>query len=367
MQATIDLDILDQGEENPFERLMSAYERVKLQAETGSFSNDFEKKILYLERVLQDLSDKKDDISNYIISRSKEILSAYSVVIDKEQSLWSLDLIQKSLDSISTVIGHSHVWSERELNIEFDNLSPSKYLRTLDINNPTFEQLKQAAFCSVYHPGVLDILSTDFTTTISPHKKDHRDIWDISLNFSTSKFDNHRPLAFINVFVEILLKIDGVDISIEDIKIGSVKAKLRVEFQNEDAKEEFKNVLEESIHFLKESSKEISNKLEDTFDQSSFKDNNLVPESDKNEKLQTAYLIALRIKIAEEELKNKRLENESLRLKIMQETIDTNSKLLANTFMSQKDYEILIKGIPFLKVLNGQIQIGESTRIIDDL
>lgn len=367
MQATIDLDMLDKGEENPFDKLMSAYERVKLQTEIGFLANDFEKKILYLERKLQDLSEKQDEISSKILIRSKEILSAYSTVLISDFSLPSFELIEKSLDSISSLIDHSWIKSANELNIEFDNLSPSKYLRNLNILNPTVDELKQAAYSSMYYSHN-NIFFSELNLLDDNTKKMTIDSWDVDFSFSTSGLDKHKPLDFIYIFIEILNKIEGVEIFLEDIKIGSIKARVKINFKTQAGKESLKNVLNESIGSIKADLNDASKKNLETIELTKLIPNEIVNEQlSPTDILQNSYLISLQIKNAEEDLLRKKLENERLKIQILRESIETNSGLLANAYLSHKDYEILIKGISFLKVVDGQFQVGESAHIIDDL
>lgn len=362
--AVIDLDLLDEGEENPFERIMSALERVKLNYCNVSITTNFEKQVLGLERRLQDLHENNDARSFEIYKRSTAILKAYSAVIENDNTFDSINVVKSSIDSLNKVLA-SNRGDIHEISKELDSLSPTQFLKSQDIKKVSVDQLKKATEYTVQAHRIL----SGFYFSPATEKK-NEEVWDIDLNFETDEKDKHKPLQFIYLLIELFNNIEDVEIILEDIRIGSIKARLKMYFKSEKGKNDVKEILESSRKFAKgklEKEFENAEKVKAEREKIDIEKQILKHEFEESKSVDAAYEKLLNLQNREEDLRKKKLENTKLELELLKQSTDLYAEMLASGYISQTNFEMLIKGLPFLKLEDGRMEIGENTQIIDDL
>ena len=350
--TAIDLNVLELGEgKNPFEELASKIEQLSLEGREPSVSiANLEQTLLFIERKYQDLQDTD-------LEKAKILLQAVNanLIMVEAHELHSLDIMRKNLDAIKNI-------SVGLITSQIEN--PDDYI----LGNVIRKNLG-----SISPKITISHISNTFNELFSkktlPYFEKEID-WIIELNFDTKKGENHKPLEFINTFIEGLNTIPGVKVTLEDIKIGSIQARLKAVFDDVTNKEEVKEVLESARKFAKgklerdyaEVEKSISETQKNQIEKEILEENLKYIKSEENKELKKLESESIKY-----DIERKRLENERMKLQLFKERNDLLKELLADGFIQQKDLEILIKGIPFLKIENGTLTVGENIDIIDSL
>lgn len=349
METIVDLALLDENEENPFEKIMSLVERAKLSGMDVKELYTIENAVLMMERHLQDISEESDEKYFAISNGVAKVVNASCRIFEEDNTEETIGLMGKTLDAMEKVMTVSMYANPYQVVRKLDMISPVKILAKKHKTKVSINELKNAFIEGIDN---YSFLNTDLHSAIAENEENayQKEIWDIELNFETPKYENHRPLDFIHTFIEILNKIDGVTVFIDEVKIGSLKAKLKVIFENAKSKEEIKELLESSKKFAK-------GKLEKEYEDSLLKkterekaevEKSLAEEELKNiRSLETGYLKSLEIEAKEQEVKRRKLENLKLELELFKQKKDMLAELLSDGLINQRDYEILIKGLPF--------------------
>lgn len=372
MEVIIDLDLIDDGEENPFEKIASYIEKASLVGKiSDKEKNSLMTKTLSLERKLLDLSESEYKEANIILKEAYSIASVASKIAEVDANDVTTFALQQGMQCLNNVVKIVIGKKEDEIKSHFKTISPKAYLTSKKKLKVTRTELTQALTIAstrfgIFHSakGISHKVLGDFQNS------DYEDEWSIDLIFNTNKFENHVPLDFIYQFVEILNKIDGVKVIIEEIKIGSIKAKLKVLFEEASSKEEVKELLESSRKFAKaklEKDYEEQEKIKAEKNKIDVEKEILREQLRQDTSIESDYRRALEIQSMEEDLQSKRLENISKRMQLLKESRDLYKELLADGYISQKDFEMLIKEISFMKINDGRLEIGESTDIIDNM
>lgn len=349
--TVIDLDLLEKGEsENPFEGLISKIERLFLKGNISFDKTQMEKTILFLERKCQDFSDTDK-------SKSKLILEAVNanILLFEESDQDAINTVNENLNKL---MGMSERMNSSD-NIDYTKLFISNIIKH---DNPD-----KTKYTTMHLQEAYNKILVNFNTELRISEKEE---WIIEFNFRTTKEENHKPLEFIHTFIEGLNSIEGVKIILEDIKIGSITAKLKAVFDDVKSKEEVKEILESAKMFAK-------GKLEREY----YEVEKCKSEARKNEieanllkeslgSLQSNETKEIR-KLEMESLKfdneRKKLENEKLKIQLFKEKKELLKEMLSEGIIDQRNFDMLIKGIPFLKIENGHLAIGENIDVIDDL
>lgn len=349
-QLLVDLDLIEEGSgKNPFDELMSKIENLSLKGILTLDKNEIEKKVLFLERKCQDFRDQKSDKSKVIL----QAVNALSATLE-ENNAFGIGLAE----DLYKVIGITNY-------MEYNESNPANYFLVNQLTNsdPNTKQFTSLEISN----AIKSIYSKIKIESSYPRQIDE---WLIELNFNTPKDENHMPLEFLHTFIEGLNKIEGVKVTLEDIRIGSISAKIKAFFETAKSKEEVKELLESARKFAK-------GRLEKDF-------------SERERNSAETKKAELESKILEEELKGiesplyyeqkklegeslkldverKRLENEREKISLFRERKNLLKEMLVEGIIQQRDFEMLIKGLPFIKIVNGHLTIGENIDVIDDL
>lgn len=348
----IDLDLIDNSDENIFDDLMSAVERLNIQNGNHGVS-ELETIVLSIERKIQDLSDKNDNRGITTYGYVKRVLSEYTLILNNDNSSDTVNITREALSHLNFSIDPSALDFNNLQNV-VDKLSIQKNLRG---NISSLSNIKKAACIG------LASLSYD-TLNIGELVGDvYYKSWDIEMQFENQDFDEHKPLNFIYQFIEILSKIEDVKLQLEDIKKGSIIAKIKAYFKSEKSEKDVAEVLESARKFASgklEKEFEEKEKLKSEKEKIDLEKQILIQQIETTTSLDALYSTALQIRHSEEDLKRKKLENLKLSLELLRDSRDTFSELLADGFVSQADFKILINEIPFLQKIDGKLVIGET-------
>jgi len=349
-EILIDLNVLELGEgRNPFDELASKIEQLSLKGSESGDVERLEQMLLFIERKYQDLQDKDVDKAKVLM----QAVNANLLMVEAHE-LNSLDIISKNLQCIKKV--SVDLISSKIQNV--DSYILGNVFKSHDnfISKISITDLSKA-FNSVF--------LSDYTQNVETKTE-----WIIELNFKTGNKGNHKPLEFIHTFIEGLNTIPGVSVTLEDIKIGSIQAKVKAVFDSVTSKEEVKEVLETARKFavgkLEKEFSEVEKANSET--QKNQIETQLLEENLQNLKSEESKEFKkLETESIRYDIEKKRLENEILKIKLFKERKELLKELLADGFISQKELEILIKGITFLKIENGILTVGENIDVIDNL
>lgn len=349
-EILIDLNILELGEgKNPFDELASKLESLSLQGSDAGNIEKLEQTILFIERKYQDLQDVD-------IEKAKVLIQAVNanLLLVEAHELNSLEIMSQNLECIKK-ISVELIASEIP---NADSFILGNFLRT-----------KHGFSSKISISELSNAFDSVFKSEIS-HINESKVEWLLELNFKTDEDANHRPLEFIHTFIEGLNTIPGVKVTLEDIKTGSIHAKIKAVFDTATSKEEVKEILESAKKFA-------IGKLEKEFSEvekaNSETQKNLLETQILQENLQelkseeSKEFKRLETESIRYDIERKRIENERLKIQLVKERKEMLKELLSEGFISQKEFEIIIKGIPFLKIENGTITVSENIDVIDKL
>jgi hypothetical protein len=369
MKTLLDLEMIENEKEDNLDEIMQVVEKYSLETNDIETKDSIEGKILFIDRIIQD-SEEKSSNSN-IRSSITSLLKQYFVSAKKESKRENFEFFNKSLDYIIQFSKSVPYESDDFINKYKNILSPVKHLKERRMYLVDTNDYNKAGTIALTH---YEILNSNWISKSKVESKDSAeqviDEWEIEMFFEVNETEAHKPMEFLYQFIEILNSIPGVKIKIESLTIGSLKAKLKATFKNMASKEEVKELLESTKKFAK-------GKLEKEFDESQkvkketekidAEKELLLQEIEQKASLDTAYLRALEIQSAEEDLKRKRLENSILQLELMKKGFQALSELLAKGIISQKHFEMSIKGLPFISFKGGILLEGGSLDSIDKL
>lgn len=352
-EIAIDLNILEYSEgRDLFEELASRIEQLSIEGTNAEEIENLEKTLLFIERQFQDFQDTDSEKAKVV----GQAVAANIVMLDAGQPA-PLALMKRNLASIKNVcVGLTTsqiVDSDSYLLgniIRHDNLQKGKK------GTITITELSNA-FNSVFNSPKEKLYANEIE-------------WIIDLSFKTTKENNHKPLEFIHILIEGLNTIPGVKVTLEDIKIGTIQAKIKAIIDGVSSKEEVKEVLESARKFAKgKLEKEFSEiQKSDSETQKNQIESKILEEtlqnllSDGNKELKKLESESLKY-----DIERKKLENDRLKLQLFKERKELLKELLAEGFIAQKDLEMWVKGISFIKIENNVLTVGENIDIIDNL
>ncbi|GGH01522.1 hypothetical protein GCM10007415_42070 [Parapedobacter pyrenivorans] len=347
--AVIDLELIDEGNgKNPFEDLMAQVENLSLQGKLDVNKNELEKTILFLERKYQDLSD-----IDYL--KSKILLQAFkaNVIISEHNEDKSFIRISDNLTQL------------KDLSVALTNNDITDLHKYILSDNTELNDKLEGEI-------TVDLLQTVYDKVFrsGESKRRKKEEWIIEMNFDVPTNERHLPLEFLHTFIQGLNTVHGLSVTLEDIHIGSIKARIKVVFDDIGSKEEAMELLESARQLAmgkieedrsgieKIESEQVDNKRGTLT--SKEHENGLTAEDLKEVK-------KLEVESLRYDIERKRLENEEKRLILFKKRKEVLKELLAEGIIGQRQMEMLIKGLPFLKIEDGRLTIGENIDIINDL
>ncbi len=354
----IDLDLIDSNDENIFDDLMSAVEKLNLAGANKETSDKLENIVLSIERKLQDFSDINQEKASIAYATVRTVMAEYSRVLLNDNSFETVGI---AIDALSCINSSMRVESDfKSIEHVAGQLSIRRNLRG---SVSSIENIRKAAFI-----GVASVESEHKNITQLFDTTDEL-VWDIQMIFETERFEEHKALEFIYRFVEILSQLEGVQIEVNEIKKGSIIAWLKSYFKSSKSKQDAAEVLESARKFASgklEKEYEEKEKLKAEKEKIDIEKKLLQHELESNSDIDSLYLNALKIRHAEEDLKRKQLENAKLSLEVLKDSREAFAELLADGFISQGDFKILINQLPFLEKKEGKLIIGETSIIKKD-
>lgn len=351
----IDLDLIDNDDENMFDNLMSTVEKLNLMGANKNTSNDLEVIVLSIERKMQDLSDENNKSAKTVYASVKNVLFEYTKILTNDSSFETIGLAANALSCINNTMR-----TGSDLKLIEEVAAKLSIKNNLKGNVSSLENIKKAAFIGV---ASVDYNQKNIDELFHPSNDL---VWDIEMKIESQEFDDHKALEFLYRFVEILSTIEGVQIKIQDIKKGSIWAWLKAYFKSDKSKNDAAEVLESARKFASgklEKEYEEKEKLKVEREKIDIERQILQQELNSSNDLDSLYLAALKVKHLEEDLKRKQLENARLSIELLKDSRETFAELLADGFVSQSDFKILINQIPFLEKVNGKLTIGETSII----
>lgn len=352
----IDLDLIDENDENIFDTIMASVENIHLSGATSSkMKTNLESVVLSLEKKMQDLSDKDKSLALKTYMSVKSVVSQYASVIVSDKTDEGMSIAYNALSCLNNSI--TATTSVHNIKIIKDISEKLSIKNNLFGDISSIENIKKATF--------VGLANANFSIKFNL-KRYNFDVWEIDMNFETSEFETHKPLEFIFQFIELFNSLEGVRMDIEDIKKGSLKVKIKALFENAKSNEDVIEILDSAKKFAfgkLEKDFEEKEKLKAEKEKLDIEKKLLNHELKENSSLDSAYLKALTIKQAEEDLKRKQLENLKLKIDLLKESRNSFSELIAEGFLCQGDFEVLINELPFLAMRNGKLVMGETPEL----
>ncbi|OHT46412.1 MULTISPECIES: hypothetical protein [Flavobacterium] len=359
IETVIDFDLTENYDENIFDNFMSTVERLNLSGETSiEESKKLENLVLKLERNVQDLTDLSTEFNSLILNNVKRILSDYNKILIHSQSNEMLGLAFNTFQTLNNSIYHYQ--HDNAFNKLVDVTNRLSISNNLNGNLSSLENIKKTAFIG------LTSLEYEYSYVNNLFDNILYESSEILINFKTKENETHKPLEFIYQFIEILNKIEGVRVEIEEIKKGSLVVTLRAYFNSKKAKDDACELLEGAKKFASgklEKEYEEKEKIKEEKLKINVEKKILQQELDQSVNLDSLYLKALNIKQSEEDLKRKQLENIKLGLEVLKDSRDLFTELIGEGFVSQSDFDMFINQIPFLQKIDGKLTVGENALI----
>jgi hypothetical protein len=335
--ATIDLNVLDIGDgKNPFNELAAKIEEFSLSGSDEMQIRNLEKQLLFIERTLQDMQD-----INSIKAKALTQLVNANVALVNFNEFTSIESLGRSINALKSFADNIYHSDAKEV---------AKYMLT-DVIKQNFS--KTVLSPNEFH-GIYDSLFLLET-------KQKKTEWELDFQFNTEPGENHKPLEFLYSVIEGFNKLDGVKVTLTDIRIGSLNAKLKFEFETPQAKDEVKAIIVESKELTVAKLEARSNSAAKTVIGEKYI-NLKVSESGINDEIKQLEIESLRF-----DVEKKRLENERLQLQIFKEKREILKEIFVDGFVDLGDLVAYINGIPFMKIESGQITVNESIDVIDRL
>ena len=349
--SIIDLNILELDEgRNPFDELAAKLEQLNLKGADPKKKELLEQQILTLEREYQDLQDVDSEKAKILFQACTA-----NIVMLEANEISSFDVIEKNIKGIAGVAFElKHKKKKDVSSLKLTEVLKSKYKDTSSVSISDLFQIYNYTF-----------------STFSDLRNEKEGLeWTLELNFNTSKDDNHKPLEFIHTLIEGLNTIPGTHVTLEDIRIGSIQAKIKAIFDDATSKEEVKEVLETAKKFAKgklekefhEAERASSEAQKNQIESKILEENLSILKSDETKELKKLETESIRY-----DIEKKKLENERLKIQLFKERKELLKELLADGFITQKDLEILIQGIPFLKIENGKLVAETGTDTLENI
>jgi hypothetical protein len=340
----IELNVLELGsDKNPFEILASKIEEWKLKYRSITKIED--SAIKNAEEIVLDLERRYQDLVDVDIDRAKMLIQAVhaNLLILEADKDFSIKSIEGNLQGIRAVAE----------GVNLNRLDPKRYILSEIFHAENKQsvspfELSRAIEKTFLAANPLSDLSLELV---------------IDFIFDIPHSDAHKPLEFIYMFIEVLNKVPGVHLSLEEVKVGSLQAKIKAIFDDVTSKEEVKDILDSAIKLGKAKlGKDYAEmqKIEAETRKVEMESDLLSEKLNEVQSEETKQLKRLETESITYDVERKRMENELLKMRVYKEKKEIIKELLSDGFIDQRQMEMLIQGIPFLRYENGQLLAGNN-------
>lgn len=393
MAKFINLDVLENDANNPMDDLFAFYEQLKLKClksdEDISNIQRLESTLTSLDRKLQDLEENNSETSNFAVKESKKILQIWSKALsgtDKNEDL--ITSVYQNALQLTSVITHASKHNNIEKAKEYmqDFLNREERIKSFAVGDKIeVNSLFQLAFDTeesnelkkiemFLHENINDAIFNyevkkgDLDDKYAADFEIYRDCiidesWDIELTLQDSE-NPESIFFFLWTFIESLKKIEGVEVELEDIKQGSIIAKFKVKFNNLLAKEETKQVLENSIKSAEAFAEQKFSEVEKIKSETKKIDAEADLTDQQTKRLPDEKILEHREILKNEKLKadirSTNLDNTKKQIGIIKDLADLNGMGIARVDQLRID----INGLLYLDKNGAEIQTGSDIQEI---
>lgn len=375
--------------------LFAYYEQLKLKfldsKEKSTNIQRLETILTSLDRQLQDLEEKNSTSSNFTVKESKKILNIWSkALLGAEEKEEQVSSVYKNALQLHNAISHASKFEdldkikkymqdflgrkERIKNFAVDDKIEVNSLLQLAFDTETSNELKQIEkFLHENYNSIFDNyeikkgkLDEEYLTDFEVYRECLIDeTWDLDLTIEDSE-NPEKIFFFLWTFIESLKKIDGVEVEVKEIKQGSLFVKIKVKFKNLLAKEETKQVLENSVKsaqaFVEQKHSEVERIKSET--KKNDAEANLTDQQTK--RLPDEEILEERERLKNEkmkaEIKNANLENTQKQINIIKDLSDLTGKGISQVDQLRID----INGLLYLDKRGEEIQTGANIQEISE-
>lgn len=245
-------------------------------------------------------------------------------------------------------------WKTNDWEVYFQRLLYDKLRYTFHNYYTRIKENLNLAICEIILDNQYYELSNKERTFIFDYKKSISDdttvVWDVYVIIRSTR---HEGLNLVYLLIEYLkLFATNEEVRLREIKTGSIKAKIKAYFEDGHAEENAKEGLDELKKYAKgKLSKEFEESEKIKVEKSLLKSEAQLKELEVKNYDQENLLKKRKLEIESLELENerKRLENENIKLKNFRDKVEVLKDLLANSIISQEEFEVWIEGELYLK------------------
>jgi len=366
-ESFIDLSILDKekDQEYTFETIMSSVEFISIHLGGIDIQKEkIEKLVMQIERKVQDLNDSDNDNSIIIASKSVEALNILIPVLKEDVSNNELEQVVMFLTTLTNLIDAAIGKSKKEILLLFKYLSTKLIKMQLELNNKKKKQTPYTIYFNVLK-NAIELSNKYFE--ISPkyfiHDPDIALIkrkliqkseaidteWILEVKI-VNKNDS-KSIYLLWLLLESLNKINGVKTELEEIKKGSIWAKIKVVFGTNEANinaTEFLNDTREIVKGRLAKNYKEKKEIEIETEKIELKKLLLTQMIEKNQATDIKRRKELELLEYELEIEKKRLENEKLSLEVFMKKKNALSELLAEEIITTEEFELLLNNQQYL-------------------
>jgi len=395
MTKFISLDVLENDANDPMDDLFAFYEHLKLKClesdEDISNIKRLETILTTLDRKLQDLEEKNSESSNFAAKESKKILHIWSKALlgtEKKEDL--ITSVYNNALQLTSVITHASKHDNIEKAKEYmqDFLNREERIKNFSVDNKIeINSLFQLAFdteSSNQLKKIEGFLHKNINSAINNYEikkggldskyatdfEIYRDcIIDETWNIELTLKDSENPeniFFFLWTFIESLKKIEGVEVQLEDIKQGSIIAKIKIKFNNLLAKEEAKQILENSVKSAEAFAEQKHTEVEKTKSETKKIDAEAELTDQQTKRLPDEKILDERERLKNEkmkaDIKSANLDNTKKQIGIIKDLADLNGMGIAQVDQLRID----INGLLYLDKNGEKIQTGADIQEISE-
>ncbi len=277
--------------------------------------------------------------------QAPELKLIYDKTIYLVDSIQNILVLKPTTQSLELTIGYLsalHLLTSYLFNINLkkhpnviDKITFEIFKWYFDIRSSSVETTTVSGFIKSIMDG-----KQIFPSTIKPNQNE----WTCEILLSSKNENN--SLYFLWLLIDIISRIEGVKIKMDDIKSGSILAKLKLLFNNIKAKNDVIDLLNSTRKYaegilekdfeLKEKSKKETEKIV------AEKDKILFDIDNAKRKLELE-LLSLEL-----DVEKKKLENEKMQLDIFSAKKNLYSQLLAENIINVEEFSLAINKQPLL-------------------
>lgn len=379
MQEEVDLSVLEQDTEMAIQTIVSFLEQLDLEVGIGDLKSHVEDVILLIERKMQDLSDLDENVRPIRVMHQVTIfLNGLIPLLKHENSVRVFEDLRIFLLMVNRVLLDATVNRVDEMDAhQLDSLV--RYLEFV-ANKTQFDYralFERRMFGSrrYYRRKAISMpkkaskkdVTLEAWLLVYNHLLGNNRGWAIEITIQNP--DDTKSLSSLALVLSSLKQINGVHVDIEDIRKGSLIARVRVWFKSDEARAEAKELLESTRKFAK-------GKLEKDYSESekSRKEGQKIDAEREHIEAMLGEMNSalhqrkkeLEVRAMELELERMQLENEKAALELFMAKKKALSELVAENIITNEQFKMAIQGQPYLeKGRDGSILIGETIEVIE--